>query len=342
MKKIFSKPLTIGRFSISIVYNEILLLYRGGNKIIIKKISVFSKPAAKAAIWVCACVLCLALLFVLKPIIPVATPSIEVKAETDDEVKHRILSARDTEYSDPVESARKIEIKTHRVKQGETISKIARMYGVSMETICGSNNLNSFDLVAVGSVLKIPAKDGIVYQVKKNEQLASVAKRFHVSVEKIVAANDIRNVDFIQPEQYLFIPDAKPQNLVRGFVWPTLQKHAITSGYGWRNHPIFNEVYFHKGLDIYCNYGWVRAAKFGKVTYTGWLGGYGRTVIISHPGGWKTLYGHLSRISVRNGQYVKQGQFIAKGGNTGNSTGPHLHFEIIGNGDYKNPRKLIK
>ncbi len=342
MKKIFSKPLTIGRFSISVVYNEILLLYRGENKIILKKISVCSKSAAKAAIWVCACVVCLALFFVVKPIIPAGAPSAEGKAETDDEVKHRILSARDTEYSDPVENVRKIEIKTHRVKQGETISKIARMYGVSMETICGSNNLNSFDLVAVGSVLKIPAKDGIVYQVKKNEQLASVAKRFRVSVEKIVAANDIRNVDFIQPEQYLFIPDVKPQNLVRGFIWPTLQKHAVTSGYGWRNHPIFNEVHFHKGLDIYCNYGWVRAAKFGKVTYTGWLGGYGRTVIISHPGGWKTLYGHLSRISVRNGQYVKQGQFIAKGGNTGNSTGPHLHFEIIGNGDYKNPRKLIK
>lgn len=342
MKKILSKPLTIGRLTVSVVYKEILLLYRGEDKIYLKKINLFTKPAAKAVVLACACVLCVALAFILKPVIPAEAPSAGGKVETDDEVKHRILSARETEYSDPVEAASKIEIKTHRVKQGETISKIARMYGVSMETICGSNNLNSFDLVAVGSVLKIPAKDGIVYQVKKNEQLATVAKRFRVSVDKIIAANGIRNVDFIQPDQHLFIPDAKPQNLVRGFIWPTLQKHAVTSGYGWRNHPIFNEVHFHRGLDIYCNYGWVRAAKFGKVTYTGWLGGYGRTVIISHPGGWKTLYGHLSRISVRNGQYVKQGQFIAKGGNTGNSTGPHLHFEIIGNGDYKNPRKLIK
>ncbi|MCX7677932.1 MAG: M23 family metallopeptidase [Spirochaetes bacterium] len=140
----------------------------------------------------------------------------------------------------------------------------------------------------------------------------------------------------------IFIPDAKPQNLVRGFIWPTLQKHGITSGYGWRNHPIFDEKHFHTGLDIYCKYGWIRAAKFGKVTYTGWLGGYGKTIIISHPGGWKTLYGHLSRISVKTGQYVKQGQFIGKSGNTGNSTGPHLHFEIISNGEYKNPRKMIK
>lgn len=342
MKKFFSKSFSIGRFSASVVYNEILLLYRGNNKIYLKKISLSTKPVAKGMMWTCACILCLAFLFALKPIKPPATSSAEGKVETDDEVKHRILSAPETEYSDPVESVRKIEIKTHRVKQGETISKIARMYGVSMETICGSNNLNSFDLVAVGSVLQIPAKDGIVYQVKKNEQLASVAKRFRVSVEKIIAANDIRNVDFIQPELHLFIPDVKPQNLVRGFVWPTQQKHAVTSGYGWRRHPIFNETHFHRGLDIYCNYGWVRASKFGKVTYTGWLGGYGRTIIISHPGGWKTLYGHLSKILVRNGQYVKQGQYIAKGGNTGNSTGPHLHFEIISNGEYKNPKKLIK
>jgi murein DD-endopeptidase MepM/ murein hydrolase activator NlpD len=78
------------------------------------------------------------------------------------------------------------------------------------------------------------------------------------------------------------------------------------------------------------------------VTYAGWLGGYGKTVVIAHPGGWKTLYGHLSRIIVREGQYVKQGQSIAKSGNTGRSTGPHLHFEIIKHGSHHNPFVYLK
>ena len=86
----------------------------------------------------------------------------------------------------------------------------------------------------------------------------------------------------------------------------------------------------------------IRSTKYGKVTYAGWMGKYGKVLIIAHPGGWKSLYGHLSKIIVKKGQYVKQGQFIARSGNTGYSTGPHLHFELIKNGRHKNPYKYLR
>lgn len=337
MKKYYSRTVKIGRISVSLLVDEIIILYRGDQKVYLKKINHFGLPMMKKPVLAGLCVAVVAAgIFLFTP----GSQAPRERVLSEDEQKHQILSSKETEYTEPQEDP-KLEIKMHRVRNGETLSKIAKQYGVSMETVCGSNNLNSYDLVTVGMELKIPNKDGVIYLVKPGEQIGTVVRKFRVPLEKVLAVNNVPNADFIRPNQRLFIPDAKPLNLIRGFLWPTYRK-GVTSGYGWRNHPIFGGRHFHKGLDIYCQYGWVRATKFGRVTYTGWLGGYGRTVIISHPGGWKSLYGHLARISVRNGQYVKQGQVVAKGGNTGNSTGPHLHFELINNGDYKNPYRLLK
>ena len=151
-----------------------------------------------------------------------------------------------------------------------------------------------------------------------------------------------RSARINQPGTILFIPDAKPQNIIRGFMWPTYSRY-ITCGFGWRRNPFnWRMKEYHCGMDIKSNYQWVRASKYGKITFTGWMGGYGKAVIIAHPEGWKTLYAHLSRIIVRQGQYVKQGQTIARSGNTGRSTGAHLHFEIIQNGKHKNPYSFLK
>lgn len=345
MQKYYAKSFNFWRFNVTRIYNELLVLYRGKRTFYLKRFRIRKSFPLKAFGWSFSVLLALGICsFIIYSLNSPRNDGLSKQSQMigDEDLKIKILYSKRTEYTDPIEIPKKVEIKIHRVVQGETLSKIASRYGISMESICGSNNLYSFDLVPVGLVLKIPSKEGILYRVKNNEHLMSIASRFKVSVDKIIEANELRNSDFIQPNIEIFIPDAKPQNLVRGFIWPTLQKRAVTSGFGWRNHPIFNVTHFHKGLDIYSNYGWIRAAKYGKVTYAGWLGGYGKTIIVSHPGGWKTLYGHLSKISVRVGQYVKQGQFIGKGGNTGNSTGPHLHFEIIGNGEYRNPRKYLK
>lgn len=261
--------------------------------------------------------------------------------EDDEKLKNELLLSEKTDFTLPSEDSA-LKIKTYRVKRGESLSLIAKKFGVSVDTICGSNNLTSYDNVASGIVLRIPNKDGILYNMKAGNSVAGLAARYRIPVEKILAENSLMNPDFVPVGELVFIPDAKPQNIFDGYLWP-VGSRRITSGFGWRRSP-FNGDYreFHKGIDIAARYQSVKSTKYGKVTFSGWMGGYGYAVIIAHPGGWKSLYGHLSRIYVKEGQYVKQGQVIAKSGNTGRSTGPHLHFELIKQGGHTNPRKYLK
>lgn len=116
----------------------------------------------------------------------------------------------------------------------------------------------------------------------------------------------------------------------------------ISSLYGSRIHPITGRRRFHDGLDIAATHGnGVYAYTDGKVVQAGWNGGYGVSVLIDHGNGLKTRYGHLSKVNVRVGQRVKTGERIGAVGSTGNSTGPHLHFEIIKWGQTKNPLNYI-
>ncbi len=259
----------------------------------------------------------------------------------DEKIKNDLLASKETDYSKPA-VGKELKIRRHTVKPGENLSMLAKKYGVSMDTICGSNNLRSYDLIHQGRKLRIPNKEGILYNMKRGSNLVSLSKKYKISVKKILSQNNFSNPDFIPVNAVVFIPDAKPNNIVSGFLWPT-RVRRITSAYGWRRNPTHRgHREFHRGLDIAARYESVRATKYGKVTFAGWLGGYGKAVIIAHPNGWKSLYGHLSRTFVRKGQYVRQGQRIARSGNTGRSTGPHLHFELLKNGKNKNPRKYLK
>lgn len=119
-------------------------------------------------------------------------------------------------------------------------------------------------------------------------------------------------------------------------IWPL--DGPITSEFGWRTHPIFGTQRYHSGLDIGGDYGLpIVAAASGTVIHSGWISGYGYTVIIDHGGGITTLYGHNSSLSVDVGDVVSQGQTIALCGSTGNSTGPHCHFEVRENGEPVSP-----
>ncbi len=112
----------------------------------------------------------------------------------------------------------------------------------------------------------------------------------------------------------------------------------ITSGYGWRTHPIFGTRRFHNGVDIAAPTGTpIKAADCGRVIHAGWRGGYGLTVVVDHGGGLQTLYAHCSKLHVRRGQNVSRGQTIAAVGSTGWSTGPHLHWTVYRNGSTVNP-----
>jgi murein DD-endopeptidase MepM/ murein hydrolase activator NlpD len=132
---------------------------------------------------------------------------------------------------------------------------------------------------------------------------------------------------------------AAQSGIVRGtgrFIFPA--NAPISSGFGNRVHPILGYSRFHAGVDFSASYGsTVRAADSGRVIFSGWYGGYGQTVVIDHGNGLSTLYAHASRLFVREGQTVEQGQPVAAVGSTGLSTGPHLHFEVRRNGNPVNP-----
>ncbi|MGM0501469.1 MAG: peptidoglycan DD-metalloendopeptidase family protein [Bacillota bacterium] len=125
--------------------------------------------------------------------------------------------------------------------------------------------------------------------------------------------------------------------------WPLLGgKGKISSGYGDRFHPIKKKRIFHEGVDIgvWYNHKVVATGK-AKVVFSGWKSGYGRTVILEHGYGYRTLYGHNNKVLVKKGEVVKRGEAIALSGNSGQSTGPHLHYEVHVNGEHTNPQPFF-
>ncbi len=116
----------------------------------------------------------------------------------------------------------------------------------------------------------------------------------------------------------------------------------VTSGFGWRIHPVYRTRRLHAGIDFGVATGTsVQAADRGTVIFAGWYGAYGNTVIINHGGGLTTLYAHNSRVLAGQGQQVQRGQVVAASGSTGLSTGPHVHFEVRVNGQPVDPARYL-
>ncbi len=149
--------------------------------------------------------------------------------------------------------------------------------------------------------------------------------------ELIAASQEVERL--IQASRYRY---QFPGGGSGAMIWPLIGE--ITSEYGWRTHPIYGDARYHSGMDIGGDYGDpILAAAAGIVTYSGWISGYGYAVIIDHGGGISTLYGHNEALAVAEGQTVSQGQVIAYCGSTGNSTGPHCHFEVREGGEPVDP-----
>lgn len=131
----------------------------------------------------------------------------------------------------------------------------------------------------------------------------------------------------LPPSQDGFLHRLQPGS--ERLLYPLVHPVAITSVFGWRTHPIFGGPRFHAGIDLGAPVGSpILAALTGTVVTADWMGGYGNAVLMQHGAGLRSLYGHLSRPMVRSGQGVQQGAVIGLSGSTGNSTGPHLHFEL--------------
>ncbi len=126
-------------------------------------------------------------------------------------------------------------------------------------------------------------------------------------------------------------------------MWPGGGYYKISSPFGYRIHPILKTKKLHTGIDIAIPYGKpISAAQSGTVVYAGWMGGYGKAILIDHGGGYATLYAHNSKLVVKKGETVEKGEKISECGSTGQSTGAHLHFEVRKDGDYVDPLEYVK
>lgn len=260
------------------------------------------------------------------------------------------------------------EIVAYVVSAGDSVFAIAAANDLAPETILWSNYAVLRDdphSLTEGMVLKIPPIDGVFYQVQAGDTLESVAATFEVEADAIIAWTANR-LDLTAPElnaeQWVMIPGGQrefqqwivpvPARGAAGvstgmygagtcsggydglygsgaFIWPT-SNHTLTGNDYWSGH---------LAIDIAAILGErIMASDAGVIMFAGWAaGGYGYTVAIDHGNGYQTLYAHLSSADVSCGQSVQQGQRIGSAGSTGNSTGPHLHFEVRLNGGFVNP-----
>ena len=239
-----------------------------------------------------------------------------------------------------------VEISSYTVRKGDSISSIARQFGRSPDSILSMNGIKNAKSLRTGTELKIPSMDGLLHVVAKGESLGSIAKRYKVELTLLADANDLGSMT-LKVGQSLFIPGAKlgadELRKIYGtaFAWPA--RGPISSWFGVRADPFTGVRRFHAGIDIVVNLGTpVKAAADGKVADLGYNASYGNYIILSHPDGSQTLYGHLSAFSVTRGQSVTLGKVIGKSGNSGYSTGPHLHFGLYRNGAAVNPLKSLK
>lgn len=234
---------------------------------------------------------------------------------------------------------------THTVQRGETISGVAQRYGITVDTLVSFNQISDSRRVQVGTEFEIPSRSGLRHIVGSGESLSAIAGRYSVAVEDILDANDLQTSSISAGDE-LFIPGARMRQtelrLILGelFVRPTTGR--LTSGFGNRTDPFTGRRSFHNGVDWANAPGTpVVASMAGRVVDIGRNPVYGNYVIIQHPENFQSLYAHLQTITVNQGQYVSQRQRIGAMGNTGRSTGSHLHFSLFENGRPVDPLRHV-
>lgn len=260
------------------------------------------------------------------------------------------------------------EATTYIVEPYDSVFGIAEKFNLKPETILWSNYDALQDnphALEPGMELTIPPVNGIYYQWQEGDSIQGVAERFDTGPEKILnwTGNELDLTDpSIDPGTYVMVPGGKREfqqwiipTIARGsagvsagvygsgvcpgnyqgaygsgaFIWPT-DNHYLSGNDYWSGH-LAIDIGVGIGMPVY-------AADHGVVVFSGWAtGGYGNVVIVDHGNGYQTLYAHLSQTSVGCGQSVSRGQVIGRGGSTGNSTGPHLHFEVRYQGGFVNP-----
>jgi len=231
------------------------------------------------------------------------------------------------------------QINTYVVREGDTLSQIANMFDVSVNTIKWSNNLTSNN-VKPGDTLVILPISGVKYTTTKGDTLASIAKKFNGDIDEIVAYNNLDKSKTLTAGTEIIIPDGEVTVSSSRYSSSSSSSGSALKNYsGYYIRPIVGGrrtqgVHGHNAVDIAAPVGTpIYAMADGEVIISkvgGWNGGYGNYVVIKHSNGTQTLYAHTNQNFVSVGQKVKQGDVISEIGLTGKTTGAHLHFEIRG------------
>ena len=228
------------------------------------------------------------------------------------------------------------QISIYVVRDGDSLSGIAKMFGVSVNTIVWGNNIKN-GLIHEGETLVILPISGVRYTIKKEDTLQSIAADYKGDLSEILQYNGLTENSklaigdiIIIPDGVLVTPAYKGAPSVASGSGSTYSGYYIRPMSGYRSQGIHG----YNGVDIAAPYGTpIVAAAAGKVIVardSGWNGGYGQYVVISHGNGTQTLYAHMANVVVYVGQTVVQGQVVGYEGMTGKVTGPHLHFEVRG------------
>ena len=255
---------------------------------------------------------------------------------------------------------KRVEVVDYKVRSGDTVSTIARKFGITVSTILWENNLNAYSIIRPGDTLSILPESGISYKIARGDTISRISQLFDIDSDEIMKANGITDANKIRVGQKVLVPGASTQYVANSnsnsrysgiqalkdivkpasakvrpgvkMQWPAVCRR-LTQYYSWR----------HNGLDVACPLGTsLYAADSGVVEVSGWGRGYGNQVLINHGGGKKTRYAHASKLYVKKGERVTKGETIAAMGSTGWSTGSHIHFEVIINGVKYNPLNYIK
>lgn len=244
------------------------------------------------------------------------------------------------------------------VEKGDNFWKIAREHHVNIDTLIGINLFWNDLKAREGRVVIVPSEQGIIEFINDTTEIGNLREIYGAADDDIVVQErTLFSIisDMFSDKKYpvaVFIRDARPMtknmsaNLAGKFRLREMFRSPLggrfSSFFGNRKHPIYRSTRFHNGIDIASPYGtYIGASREGRVVSTGWMGAYGKAVIVEHGDGYRTLYGHMSVIYARPGQQVRAGKVIGRVGSTGLSTGPHLHFTLWHNGRLLNPLDVL-
>lgn len=232
------------------------------------------------------------------------------------------------------------EISVYVVREGDTLSQIAEMFDVSAKTILWANDIMNMSTIHPGDTLIILPITGVRHIVKKGDTIATIAKKYSGDAEDILAYNQLSSGTELSVGDTVIIPDGTVAPVVTPKRTATGGSVAASgNGSAGFVNPLPGSVrsqgiHGYNGVDLAAPAGTpIRAAQGGEVIVarsSGWNGGYGLYIVVKHPNGTQTLYAHLSSLAVAAGNSVVSGQTIGAVGNTGRSTGNHLHFEVRG------------